>query len=270
MTVFDKLERRWGWVAFPGFLRYYAMFHVLVFILELFQPDIAQLLAFDREKIFAGEIWRVATMFFSISEFGSPRSLWAILLLAFAVNFAFMISDGLEDLWGTFKTSLFYYTAIVLIVIANFAYSAAIPGLTTIPFSGAMLYASAILAFATLLPKVEILLYMILPVQMRFVGILTALGILFLLVKAPLLLPFVLLALANYFIWAGIPTLRGTVRVIEAGKRKKVFNSGKIPDSEAFHTCVVCKKTEVSDPHAEFRIGSDGEEYCSSHLPDVR
>lgn len=264
MTIFDKLERRWGWLAFPGFLRYYAMFHVLVFILELIRPDIGQLLAFDREKIFAGEIWRVATLFFSISEFGSPRSFIAILLLAFAVNFAFMISDGIEGVWGVFKTTLFYYTGIVLIIIANFAYSAALP------FSSAMLYASAILAFATLLPKVEILLYLILPVQMRFIGILTALGILFSVVKIPLLLPFFVVALANYFIWAGIPALRGSVRVIAAGKRKKAFNSGKISASEAFHTCAVCKKTDVSDPHAEFRIGSDGEEYCSSHLPDVR
>ena len=57
------------------------------------------------------------------------------------------------------------------------------------------------------------------------------------------------LAFANYFIWAGIAALRGTALIIEAGKRKKVFNSGKMVASEAFHTCVVCQKTEVTDPH---------------------
>ena len=268
MTFFDRLERRWGWLAFPNFLRYYALFHVLVFVLQLIRPDIGQVLEFDRAKIFSGEIWRIATLFFADSEFGNPRSATSIVLLYFAVNFAFMVSDGLETLWGTFKSSLFYYTGIALVIIANFAYSAVIPGMSTLPFSGTVLYASAILAFATLLPKVEIRLAFILPVQMRFIGILTALGIFFLIIKMPLLLPFYIVALVNYFVWAGIPALRGTVRVLESGKRNKRFNSGKIPASEAFHACAVCGKTDVTDPLLEFRVGSDDREFCADHLPE--
>ncbi len=270
MTVFDKLERRWGWLAFPHFLRYYAMFHVLVFVLQLFRPDLGQMLDFDRDKIFSGEIWRIATMFFANSEFGNPRSFMAIIFLFFAVNFVFMVGDSIEASWGSFKSSLFYYTGILLVLIANFAYSALIPGMTTIPLSGTMLYASAFLAFTTILPRTEILLFLILPVQVRFLGMLMAFGIFMAVISRPLLLPFYLLALTNYFIWAGIPTLRGTVRVIEAGKRKKAFNAGKIPASEAFHACAVCGKTDVSDPVLEFRVGSDGREFCADHLPDVR
>lgn len=270
MTLFDRLERRWGWLAFPGFLRYYALFHVLVFVLQLIRPDMGEILEFDRAKIFSGEIWRVATMFFANSEFGNPRSPVAIIFLIFAVNFVFMVGDGLENAWGTFKASLFYYTGIVLVLAANFAYSAVIREMSAIPLSGTMLYASAFLAFCTLFPKVEILLMMIIPVQVRFLGMLMAGGLLLSMISAPILLPFFIMALANYLLWAGIPALRGTVRVIEAGKRKKRFNSAKGPASEAFHTCVVCNKTDVSDPHAEFRIGLDGEEYCTGHLPDVR
>lgn len=268
MTLFDKLERRFGGLAFPGFLRYYAMFHVLVFVLQLFRPDIGQLLDFDRDKIFSGEIWRIATLFFANSEFGNPRSFTAIIFLFFAVNFVFMVGDSVEAAWGAFKSSLFYYTGILLVILANFAYSAVVPGMTTIPFSGTMLYAAAFLAFATLFPRAEILLFFILPVQVRFLGMFMAAGIIFAIISMPILLPFYLLALTNYFLWAGIPALRGTVRVIEAGKRKKAFNSGKIPASAAFHTCAVCQKTDVSDPHAEFRIGPDGEEYCTTHLPE--
>jgi len=261
MTLFDRLERRWGWLAFPGFLRYYALFHVLVFVLQLIRPDIGQILEFDRAKIFSGEIWRVATMFFANSEFGNPRSPLAILFLIFAVNFVFMVSDGLENAWGPFKTTLFYFTGIVLVLSANFVYSVAVP------LSGTVLYASAFLAFCTLFPKVEILLLFIIPVQVRFLGMLVAGGFLLTIISLPILLPFFTVAFTNYFVWAGIPALRGTVRVIESGKRKKRFNSGKPATSEAFHTCVICGKTDVSDPMLEFRTGSDGEEYCSSHLP---
>lgn len=261
MNVFDRLERRWGWLAFPGFLRYYALFQVMVFVLQLFRPDLTALLAFDRDKIFAGEIWRVVTMFFSNGQFGRP-SIFAILLLVFAVNFVFMISDGLEGAWGTFKATLFYYAGIALALVANFAYPFPVPS------SGMTLFAASLLAYSTLFPKAEILLFLIIPVQMRFIGILTALGILLTVIGEPVLLPFFLLALANYFIWAGIPALRGTALVRDAAKRKKSFNAAKLSASEAFHTCIICKKTDVSDPHMEFRIGTDGEEYCVEHLPE--
>lgn len=266
MNVFDRLERRWGWIAFPGFLRYYALFEVLVFVLQLFRPDIGGLLAFDRDKILSGEVWRVATMFFSNGQFGRP-GLFSILLLFFAVNFVFMVSDGLEGAWGVFKSSLFFYTGIFLALVANFIYPVAIP------FSGMTLFAASLLAFATLFPKAEILLFLIIPVQMRFIGIFTGLGIVMAMVQLPILLPFFLLTFANYLFWAAIPALRGTARVRDASKRRKQFRASQLPSSQssgagAFHTCAVCHKTDVSDPRLEFRIAADGQEYCTDHLPE--
>ena len=126
MNVFDRLERRWGWLSFPGFLRYFALFQVMVFVLQIFRPDLSGLLAFDRDKIFAGEIWRVATMFFAEAQFGKP-TIFNILLLIFAVNFIFMVNDGLEEAWGSFKTSLFCYTGILLALAASFLYPVAVP-----------------------------------------------------------------------------------------------------------------------------------------------
>lgn len=261
MTIFDRLERRWGWLAFPGFLRFYALFHILVYVLQIIRPDLALVLEFDRDKIFSGEIWRVATMFFASSHFGtfSPVS---IIFLIFAVNFVFMVNDGLEGAWGVFKATLFYYCGILLIWVANFLYPIHIPS------SGAILYVSAFLAFATLFPRVEILLFFVIPVQVRFLGMITAAGIVLSLLESPILLPFYVIGLTNYFIWAGIPAVRGTIRTLGAGQRKKLFNSGKIPVSEAFHTCAACQKSDISDPQLEFRIAADGEEYCTAHLPE--
>ncbi len=261
MTIFDRLERRWGWLAFPGFLRYYALFQVLVFVLQLFRPGISEVLAFDRDKIFAGEIWRVATMFFSNGQFGTPGIL-SILLLFFAVNFVFMVSDGLEGAWGSFKATLFYYTGILLALIANFIYPFAIP------FSGMTLFAASFLAFATLFPRAEILLFLIIPVQIRFLGIFMGVGILLTLARLPILMPFFVMTLANWFVWAAVPALRGTALLVDAAKRKKSFRSSKGAASEAFHSCLICGKTDLTDPRMEFRIAKDGEEYCVEHLPE--
>jgi len=80
-------------------------------------------------------------------------------------------------------------------------------------------------------------------------------------------LPFFLLAFANYLLFAGIPALRGGVRLAGAANRRKKFNANKLPESEAFHRCATCGKTDASDPALEFRVGTDGEEYCEEHLP---
>ncbi len=260
MSFFDHLERRAGWLAFPGFLRFYALFHVLVFVLQFIRPDLPDVLAFDRGKIMSGEVWRIATMFFANSEFGRP-GLMGILFLAFMVGFVFMVSDGLENAWGTFKASLFYYAGIVLALIANFLF--------TVPMglSGLALYSSAFLAFATLFPKTEILFMMIIPVQVRLLALLLVVSLISYVIGEPGSLPFVMISLLNYAIWAGIPTLRGTALVIESAQRRQRFNARKLPGSNAFHTCRVCERTEISDPTLEFRIGSDGSEYCSEHLP---
>jgi hypothetical protein len=258
MTILDRLEKRWGWLSFPGFLRYYALFHVLVFVLQYLQPNLGEVLEFNREKILSGEVWRLVTMFFANSQVGRP-SLFALIFLFFVVNFLFMVSDGLEGAWGAFKTSLFYYTSILSVLAANFI----LPG----SVSGMALYGSAFLAFATLFPRVEILLFLILPVQVRFLGMFAGGVILLGAISQPILLPFTLVAYANYLVWAGIPALRGRSKVLESVQRRKRFNAAKIPSQEAFHTCVVCKRTDLSDPKLEFRIGRDGEEYCTDHLP---
>lgn len=261
MTSFDQLERRFSWLSFPGFLRYYALLHALVYLLQLVRPDIGFLLEFDRAKILSGEVWRVLTFLFSSSGFSGVGMVGA-LFFYFMVMIAFMMSDALENAWGVFKTSLFYYFGILSLIIANFAFPHAMVG------SGFILYGSAFLAFATLFPRVEFLMFFILPVQVRFLGWLQVAGLLLSVFSSWILLPFFLMGYANYIFWAGIPALRGTVRVLESVQRRKRFNAAKTPDEESFHSCASCDRTEVTDPGLEFRVGPDGREYCEDHLRD--
>jgi hypothetical protein len=134
--------------------------------------------------------------------------------------------------------------------------------------SGFLLYGASFFAFATLFPRVEFLMFFILPVQIRFLAWIQA-GVLVLgILNSWILLPFYILCYANYLIWAGIPALRGTASVIESAKRRRRFNEAKEPEEESFHVCSVCGRTDASDPHLEFRVGSNGREYCDEHLPE--
>jgi hypothetical protein len=262
MMSFSSWERRVGWLAFPGLLRHLALLHVLVFVIQIFRPDIGEVFDFDRTKILSGEAWRLITGFFAFSNFGGPTPL-NILLLVCAVRFAFMVNDGLEMEWGAFKTSLFCYAGMLGILAAQFILRDP-PSMT-----GFALQASAFLAFATIYPKVEILLMLIIPVRVAILAVVQGVLMLVMCVSEPMWVPFFLLGFANYFLWAGIPALRGGARLAASAQRRKRFqNAAKLPAGEAFHTCVGCERTDASHPSLEFRVGGDGREYCVDHLPE--
>lgn len=261
MISIGRLESRFGWLSFPGFLRYYALMHALVYVLQVFRPDIGALLEFDRARILSGEVWRVVTFLFSSSGFAGVGGI-GILFFFFMVMIAFMMNDALEGAWGVFKTSLFHYCGVLGLIAANFLIPNAMPG------SGFLIYGTSFFAFATLFPKVEFLMFFILPVQVRFLAMIQA-GLMLLAALGDwLLFPFFLSGCANYLVFAGIPALRGTTMVIESAQRRRRFNSKKERDERAFHTCHVCDRTDVTDPQLEFRVGSDGREYCLEHLPE--
>ncbi len=233
--------------------------HGLVYVLQVVRPDIGKLLEFDRARILSGEVWRVVTFLFSSSGFAGTGMI-GILFFFFMVMIAFMMSDALEGAWGVFKTSLFYYCGIAGLILANFIFPNAMAG------SGFLIYGTSFLAFATLFPRHEFLMFFIVPVQVRFLAMIQAGMMLLGALGNWLLLPFFLLGCANYLIFAGIPALRGTAQIIESKKRRKRFSAAMEEDGQSFHTCASCDRTDVTDPQLEFRVGSDGREYCIDHL----
>jgi hypothetical protein len=260
MRLLDHWESRCGWLSFPGFLKYYAMMHALVYVLQVVRPDIGALLEFDRGRILAGEVWRVVTFLFASSGFAGTGMI-GILFFFFMVMIAFMMSEALEGAWGLFKTSLFHYCGILGLIVANFIFPGAMAG------SGFLIYGASFLAFATLFPRVEFMLFFILPVQVRFLAMIQAAMMAVAVLGNWLLLPFFLLGIANYLVFAGIPALRGTAKVLESAQRRKLFRTVKLPEEQSFHSCVGCDRTEVTHPELEFRVGPDGREYCNEHLP---
>lgn len=261
MTWFDRMERRFGWLSFPHFLRYYALLHGLVFALQFVRPNIASILEFDAGKILSGEVWRLVTFLFASSGL-QGTGFFGLIFFIFMVMIAFMMSDALEGAWGTFKTSLFFHTGALCLLAGNFVFGNPMPGV-----SGFLLYGAAFLAFATLFPKVEFLMFLIIPVQVRFLAWIQV-GLMVLSVFGDWrILPFYLLAFANYIVWAGIPALRGTLQVIDSSQRRRSFKARKMPEEIAFHRCEACGRTEADDPSLEFRVGPDGREYCEDHLP---
>lgn len=261
MQFLGKWEIKFGWIAFPGFLRYYAIFHVMVYLLQFVSQDIGRILEFDHNKILAGEVWRLVTFLFASSGMSGFSPIGALFLFCMA-SIAFMMSDSLESAWGVFRTSVFYYVGYIGLIIANFLYVTPLYG------SGFFIYIAAFFAFATLYPKVEFRIFFIIPVQVRWLAILSAVLLLLSIAKVPHYFGYLLLGFANYLLWAGIPALRGQARVVQSIQRRRKFQKAAYMDEDAFHRCTACHRTDVSDPELEFRMAQDGKEYCTEHLKD--
>lgn len=259
MRSLGHWERRFGWLAFPGLLKYYAMMHALVYVLQVVRPDMGALLEFDRARILSGEVWRVVTFLFASSGFAGIGTI-GILFFIFMVMIAFMMSEALEGAWGSFKSSMFHYCGILGLIAANFILPGAMAG------SGFLIYGASFFAFATLFPRVEFMLFFILPVQVRFLAMFQAAMMALAVFGNWLLLPVFLLGCANYIVFAGIPALRGTAMVLESAQRRRLFRTAKLPEEQSFHSCVWCDRTEVTHPELEFRVGPDGREYCGDHI----
>ena len=54
---------------------------------------------------------------------------------------------------------------------------------------------------------------------------------------------------------------------LKALRRRHEFRRAVTESTGAIHRCEVCGKTEHHDPDLEFRVDTDGKEYCVHHLP---
>jgi hypothetical protein len=135
------------------------------------------------------------------------------------------------------------------------------------PVSNAYLNLSIFLAFATVYPEFEILLFFFIPVKVKWLGWIT--GGFVILMIAVAALPAKLAAivsLGNYLLFFGPDFWRLANWKLQSARRRREFESKSRSESEVWHRCVVCGRTERDDPNLEFRTTDDDREYCLEHL----
>jgi len=164
MRWLDALERRIGDWSIPQFPLFIAVAPAVVYVLKLTRPEFLDRLKLNPAAIRDGELWRVFTFLFV-----PPWDNLLMLMLWLFVTYQF--AQALEQAWGAFRFCFFYlFGAIVTALAAVFWINA--------PLSNAPLNTSLFLAFATLYPDVEVLLFFIIPLKVKYLAWLTWLGVL--------------------------------------------------------------------------------------------
>jgi hypothetical protein len=260
MSGLDKLERRLGFLAIPGLLRYVATLTALVFILYKIDPRYLTLIDLDVDAVRHGQVWRLITYIF-IPQLGSliPTPDW--INAAFAVLFLIWVGDRLEEAWGPFRLTLFFLIGMIGTTIAAVFFGAR--------FSNAMLYSSVFFAFARFCPNTVIFFAYILPLKVKWIAWIYAAILLFQFTFGSMALrSAMLVAFANYLLFFGRDIVMEARQRREVSDRKQRFESAnRDPTTEPLHSCAICGATELTDPNLEFRVARNGEEYCIPHLP---
>ncbi len=156
-----RLDRRFGRFAIPNLIGFVVGGMAIVWVLSLAKPEFQERLSLDIQSVRQGEVWRLVTFLF-IPPPSSP--LWILINL----YFTWWVGSSLEQNWGAFKFNAYYGIGALGTVVA-----AVIAG----PATNFWLDASLFLAFATVFPDVTILLFFIIPVRVKWLGIIAALGI---------------------------------------------------------------------------------------------
>lgn len=113
-------------------------------------------LAFNRAAIFRGEIWRIIT--FVITP---PSS--SLLFIIMQLGFIYFTGTMLQNRWGTLRFNLFYLCGMAGSMVA---------GLITGYATSYYINLSLLLAVAILYPMMQLNLYGIIPLRMKWLGVL--------------------------------------------------------------------------------------------------
>ncbi|HWY51915.1 MAG TPA: rhomboid family intramembrane serine protease [Chthoniobacterales bacterium] len=256
MSLLDNLERRFGFLAIRGLPRILVGFAALVFGLTWLLPGFTSILMLDPVRILHGEVWRLITYIF-IPQATSP--LWVL----FALWFLWWVGEGLERAWGSFRLTLYFLVGMIGTTVAAFFFGS--------NFSNSMLLMSLFLAFAHFYPEEIIYIFFILPVRIKWLAWIAGAFLLFgFFTNSNSYRAALIAALANYLIFFGPEFIYRARHRHEVSSRRKRFEEDARSETEPLHKCAVCGATELTDPNLDFRVASDGEEYCVVHLPSAQ
>ena len=294
MNWLSKMERKFGKYAIPDLMKYVAIVYAVGAILQIIKPEMLDLMMLDFGAILQGQVWRLVTFVVYPPSSG-------VLFNALAIYVYYTMGRALEHRWGTFAFNLYFFMGVISHILASvLVYFLARPYDTIIPIGMMGTYylnLSLFFAFVTEFSDVQFLLFFIIPIKAKWLGIIDAIyfgatiigGLLFPILPqfSSMLMGLRVFALPNIAILALMSALnyllfyhmfRKRFRLTRQQKQIRKEFRAKVEEAKAIqranagaprHCCVICGRTELTHPDLEFRYCSKCEgsfEYCEDHL----
>lgn len=281
MKWMNKLERKFGKYAIQNLMYYVIILYALGFILNVIAPSFYyNYLSLDMYAIMHGQVWRLITFIIQ-----PPNT--SLLFAIFTLYLYYMIGRQLELAWGVFRFNLYYFMGVVFHIIAALLVYVIFGA--SLPIGTYYLNMSLFFAYAALYPNQQFYLFMLVPIKVKWLAWIDAFYFGYTILQA--FLPkfgggyygayYKALALAAFVSFLNFLLFYFTSRnykkyspkemhrrhvyhkeVNEARQNQHYANGAK-------HRCTVCGRTELDNPHLEFRYCSKcngAHEYCQDHL----
>lgn len=253
---------------------------------------ILNMLTLEPGLILRGQVWRLVTWVINVPEKSN------IFFVVISLYFYYSIGRTLENVWGDYRYNVYIFSGLIYTVIGAFCIYiiTAVTGYYDFIqymfgghfigyfFSTYYVCMSIFLAFAATFPEMEVLLMFILPIKVKYLGILYAVmmisqvleavsawsevgmgGIALLLYGVP-----VVASLLNFIIFFFTSRKRIGITRVQQKQRKEFRSKVDIAKRQITrHKCAICGKTDESHPNLEFRFCSKCKgnyEYCQDHL----
>ncbi len=308
-----KMERKYGKYAIPNLSLILIVCYIIGYIITYIYPQVTQWLSLNPYKIIHGQVWRIVSW---VLIPPGELSFWTIIML----YFYYSIGRSLESVWGDFRYNVYIFSGLIFTLIGAFtvfglAYvkyadqlqqgvftaeqlfdyagyiengsTVILPGYWFNSISTYYICMSIFLAYAAIFPEMQVLLFFIIPIKVKILGIIDAvyLGfeIIYRLTQGQWYISIIIfMSILNFVIFFlttrnGVGRMRPSEFKRRADYQRKVrwaqvhtgnesTHNGKTVITK--HKCAICGRTEL-DGDLEFRFCTkcDGNyEYCMDHL----
>ncbi len=277
----SKFERKYGKYAIKNLSLVLILCYACGYVISLINAELLYYLTLDPYKILHGQIWRLVTWIIIPPPSGN------LLLLLITLCFYYSLGTALERTWGEYRYNLYIFSGMIFTVLGSFllmGYSYLFEGTKMVPyivnesyfaniatwFSTYYVNMSIFLAFAATFPDIEIMLMFVIPVKVKWMGIIYAAMLVYEFISYPYYLRFVIVASLFNFIVFFITSRRKIHYSPKQMKRRQEFKrETRRAAAVTKHKCAICGQTEEDNPELEFRFCSKcngNYEYCQNHL----
>ncbi|MCR4798353.1 MAG: hypothetical protein K5853_07900 [Lachnospiraceae bacterium] len=296
--MLSQWERKWGKYAIKNLIIYLIGGYVIGYMLEAMYAisggtfNLISYMTLEPHYIIHNfQIWRIFTWVLIPPPIGT--GMFSIFFAAIMIFFYYQLGRILEQTIGTFWFNVYIFGGMLFTIIGAFLYYIvnffALGNLVSIGGSISTHYInlSIFLAFALCYPDMQVMLYFLIPIKMKWMAILYGVFIFIELISVgwggrvaiiSSLLNFVIFFFATQRM-KGI-TVKNMKRKADYRRATEGFryesrpNSGPRPTARSEekmyrHKCAICGRTDITNPELTFRFCSKcngNYEYCNDHL----
>ena len=277
----SKMERKLGKYAIKNITLYLIICYAFGYIIQLVNPDFISFMTLEPAYILRGQIWRIFTWLVIPP---TESNLFFVLIMLY---FYYSIGRSLEQVWGTYRLNVYLISGMIYTILGSFLLYGIMRGLgapdmTTfgMAFSTTYINLSIFLAYAATFPDMHVLLFFLIPVKVKVLGIIYVIILVYECIS--IAMNYGLLIGMVYWVVIGASLLnfviffftsRGRIQLNPRQVKQRMEYRAQVKQAEsakiAKHKCAVCGRTSETNPELEFRFCSKCQgnfEYCNDHI----